>query len=195
MRNWRRRRVWFVERIRRVFWNGRAGWSRRRALAAVINFPAMAIEQIDTKLSGDVREVYIHPVFNDLAIDHFPKIHVANFDLLSGWCDAEKLAAVNCLLPSESCCPLTHIETSLVDAHLVRESGLKGALPVFLKFLQALLGSATLVAAPYEVGREELADVINAVIVQPIDHGLNHRPGRIAFGGVGVLGEHCLFGA
>ena len=59
----------------------------------------------------------------------------------------------------------------------------------------AMLGAAALVSHPAESLREELADIVDAVVIEPIDHRFDHRAGFVGFRHVGVAGQHRLFGA
>jgi len=61
-------------------------------------------------------EINIYPVVDDLAIDHFPEIHIADFDPLAGGFYAEKLTGMRCLLSAKGSGPFAHIKTCFVDA-------------------------------------------------------------------------------
>merc|ERR1719500_1731978 len=83
------------------------------------------------------------------------------------------------LLPSKGSGPLSHVEPSFIDAHLVRESSLKGFLPVVLELLEIVLGATPCVAHPAKPVREELSDVGDPVVVEPVHHPLDHLPGLL----------------
>jgi hypothetical protein len=68
-------------------------------------------------------------------------------------------------LPPESGGPFAHVEAGLVDAGLVVEGSLERLLPVVLKFSDAGLHAAALIAHPAEGLAEELADIGDAVVV------------------------------
>ena len=84
------------------------------------------------------------------------------------------------VLSAERSRPFAHEQTRLVNADLVGKGRLEGALPVVLKLAQAGLGAAALVAHPAERFGEELANIADPVVIQTIDHALDHRAG---FGG------------
>jgi hypothetical protein len=47
---------------------------------------------------------------------------------------------------------------------------------------------------PAEALGEELADIVDPVVVQPVDHALDHRAGRLGLREIGVAAQHRLFG-
>ena len=68
-------------------------------------------------------------------------------------------------------------------------------LPVVLKLLQVVLGAAASVAHPAEPVGEELADVGDPVVVEPVHHPLDHRPCLLRLAHVRVPGQHGLLWA
>jgi hypothetical protein len=63
---------------------------------------------------------------------------------------------------------------------------LKGALPIVLEFLQAMFGATTKVSHPPEPFGKELADVVDAMIVETIHHTLDYGAGLLRFAHIGV---------
>jgi hypothetical protein len=51
-----------------------------------------------------------------------------------------------------------------------------------------------IVAHPAEAFGEERADIVDPVVVEPVDHALDHRAGRVGLRHVGVAGQHRLLG-
>ena len=68
-------------------------------------------------------------------------------------------------------------------------------LPVVLKLLQVVLGAAASVAHPAEPVGEELADVGDPVVVEPVHHPLDHLPCLLRLAHVRVPGQHGLLWA
>ena len=98
-------------------------------------------------------------------------------------------------LPAKGCSPFTHEQARFVDAGFVAECSLERALPVVLELLQASLGAASLVSHPAEALGEKLADVVDAVVVQTVNHALNHRAGFFGFGQIRVFAQIGLLGS
>ena len=73
--------------------------------------------------------------------------------------------------------------------------GLKRFLPIVLERGQAILGAATCVAHPAECLREKITNVADPVIIQAIDHTLDHGAGFIGLGHIRIACQHGLFGA
>ena len=59
---------------------------------------------------------------------------------------------------------------------------------------EAVLGAAAPVAAPDEILREELPDIVYAMVVQCVDHRLDDATGVLGPAEVGVPREERLFG-
>ncbi len=155
----------------------------------------MAAERIDAELAHHVREVDSDVVVDDLAVHDLPEVHVADLDALARRGDAHELARMGRLLAAERGHPFPFRQTRLVDADLVGERRLEGALPVRLELGEAPLRAAAGVAVPGEATREKLADVIDPVVVEAVDHALDEPPRRFRLGPVVVLGEHGLLWA
>ena len=62
--------------------------------------------------------------------------------------------------------PFAHIKPGFINTDLVRKGGLKRALPVILKFTQAVFRAASGIAHPTETVRKESADIINFMVIQ-----------------------------
>ena len=101
-------------------------WCGWNAFSAVVNFPPVSVEGVLAQLSHHMWEVMEDPIVDNLAVDHLPEVHVADLNPLSGGCDSHELSGMVCLLSPEGSCPLPHEEPRFVNAHLVRESSLKG---------------------------------------------------------------------
>ena len=142
-----------------------------------------------------MREIDHHPVVDNLAVDHFPEIHVADLDRLAGRLDPHEGAGMHRFLMAEGGRPFAHIEPGLVDTDLVGERRLKGTLPVVLEFLQTGLGAATGIAHPAEPFGEEVTDIIDPVVIQPIDHSFDYAPRLVGLGHVSIAAKYRLFRA
>jgi hypothetical protein len=99
------------------------------------------------------------------------------------------------LLPPEGRGPFAHIKPRLIDTDLVGKRGLKRFLPVFLKRLQPVFGAAAGVSDPAKAVGKELSDIPDPVVVQPIDHTLDHGAGLVGLAHIGVARQHGLLGS
>ena len=100
-------------------------WCRWNTLSAIINFPPVPIKGILAKLRHHMREIDGDIVVDDLPVDNLPEVHVADLDPLACGSDSHELPRMVRLLPSKGSGPLSHVEASFIDAHLVRESSLE----------------------------------------------------------------------
>jgi len=57
------------------------------------------------------------------------------------------------------------------------------------------MASITAIAHPAKSVRKELADIVDAMVVQTVDHGLDHGAGLVCFAHVRVARQHGLFGS
>ena len=94
-------------------------WTWRSSLSSVVHFPPVPIEGVLAELGHDVGEVHGHVVVHDLPVHHLPEVHVPDLDPLAGGGDTHELPRVNSLLPPKGRCPLSHVQTSLVNTNLV----------------------------------------------------------------------------
>lgn len=172
----------------------RGGGAGRLPFAAVECFPPVSAEYVLAELGHDVREVHRYPVLHNLSVLHLPEVHVADLHLPAGRRDPHELAAVHRVLGAEAGRPLPHVETRLVDRDLVGERGLERPLPVVLKCGKPVFGAASEIAAPDEVRGEEFADVVDAVVVERVDHRLDDAPGVLGLAEVGISRKKGLFG-
>ncbi len=68
-------------------------------------------------------------------------------------------------------------------------------LPVVLELPDSAFCSTSVVAAPSEVRGEKLADVIDPMVVQPVDHRVNDAPRVLGPRHVRFPGQKGLFGS
>ena len=84
---------------------------------------------------------------------------------------------------------------SFIDANLIRECCLKWFLPVILKCSYSIFCATTCVTHPTKTLGKKFTHIIDAMVIQPVNHTLDDGTGFISLCHVCIAAENRLFGS